>query len=70
MSSSLQFKALHSLSKVLVSVFSYILIQSREFDDPVVVKGMVYLSEKKRVTLKWVILSAIVLYILGAVILL
>ena len=55
---------------LLAIVFIYILIQSREFEDPVVVKGMVYPSEKKRVTLKWVILSAIAVYIIGAIILL
>lgn len=55
---------------LLVIVFSYILIQSREFEDPVVVRGMVYPSERKRITLKWVILSAIAVYALGAIVLL
>ncbi len=55
---------------VLAIVFSYILIQSRNFDDPVVVNGMVYPSEKKRVMTKWVILGAIIVYILGVIILL
>ncbi len=55
---------------VLVIVFSYILIQSRNFDDPVVVNGMVYPSEKKRVMTKWVIGIAIIVYILGVIILL
>ena len=55
---------------ILAVVFSYILIQSRDFDAPVVVKGMVYPSEKKRVILKWVILSAVIVYILGVVVLL
>jgi len=55
---------------VLVIVFSYILIQSRDFDAPIIVKGMVYPSEKKRITLRWVVLASIAVYILGTVILL
>ena len=50
---------------IVSAFFTYVFIQGRNFENPIVVKGMVYPSEKKRIALKWATLIAIALYIIA-----
>ncbi|MBR5479744.1 MAG: hypothetical protein IKU84_06160 [Clostridia bacterium] len=53
---------------IISAFFTYVFIQGRNFENPIVVKGMVYPSEQKRVALKWATLIASALYIIAILI--
>ncbi|MBR5479742.1 MAG: hypothetical protein IKU84_06150, partial [Clostridia bacterium] len=53
---------------IISAFFTYVFYQGRNFENPIVVKGMVYPSEKKRVALKWATLIASALYIIAILI--
>ena len=53
---------------ILAALFTYVFIQGRNFDEPIVINGMVYPSEKKRVAMKGATLIAIALCVIAILI--